>query len=291
MADITMSLDDTLELDTIIEESTEALNSVTVADGTEGSDFRSDGLQTKTYIFDPINSGIYNLNINNQTLTVKVINSTTIPDTVVDNFEWGGPFTERYSVISGSSGNWTIDKTDPVISDNYSLKMDGSIAFNGTNQIITSDQGDGLKYYPKVGDEIWFQFYLINSDSSLELGVFLSDGEPVKDGLAFETNARDNDYRLFINRSEVLSGSKSWESGKWYLLRYDSNNNNGDLEIRTRVYDGSTINNQLLVNETYIDTNSSLIGQRGISYGETTDKQKVAINKVLADKDGGLPDL
>lgn len=49
--DIEMSLDDTLELDTIIKESTVASDSVTVKDGTEGSDFNSKGIETNTYIY------------------------------------------------------------------------------------------------------------------------------------------------------------------------------------------------------------------------------------------------
>lgn len=63
MADITMSLNDTLELDTIIKESADATVPITVADGTEGTDFDLDGIQTHTGIFNPTNSGTYNINI------------------------------------------------------------------------------------------------------------------------------------------------------------------------------------------------------------------------------------
>lgn len=63
MADITMSLNDTLELDTIIEESSRASDLVTITDGTEGQDFNSNGIRTDTYIFDPINSGTYSIYI------------------------------------------------------------------------------------------------------------------------------------------------------------------------------------------------------------------------------------
>lgn len=80
MADITMSLNDTLELDTIIKESADATVPITVADGTEGTDFDLDGIQTHTGIFNPTNSGTYNINIKGQELTVKVTKPSNIPD-------------------------------------------------------------------------------------------------------------------------------------------------------------------------------------------------------------------
>lgn len=53
MADITMNLDDTLELDTIIKESSIANDPVTVSEGMEGSDYDIYGLETHTSIFNP----------------------------------------------------------------------------------------------------------------------------------------------------------------------------------------------------------------------------------------------
>lgn len=95
-SDITMSLDSTLELDTIIQESNIASNPVTVTDGTEGSDFESDGIETNTYVFDPINSGTYNIDINGQTLTVEVLKTYDVPDAVKNQSLAWYPF-DKYS--------------------------------------------------------------------------------------------------------------------------------------------------------------------------------------------------
>jgi hypothetical protein len=79
MADITISLDDTLELDTIIKKSTSADNPVTY----NSNEFNFTGIQTHTGIFDPKKSGTNNITINGQTLTVKVTEPTNIPNSVL----------------------------------------------------------------------------------------------------------------------------------------------------------------------------------------------------------------
>ena len=75
MADITMSLDDTLELDTIIKESTEATDPISY----DTNKFKSDGIQKHTGILKPQNTGTYTININGQELVVEVTGSS-IPD-------------------------------------------------------------------------------------------------------------------------------------------------------------------------------------------------------------------
>lgn len=101
MADITMSLDDTLELDTIIKEINSSSGVATITDGTEGTDYNLGIIQSQTEVFDPINSGTYNIDINGQTLTVDVKN-TGIPKT-----ESNQKLEHRY--LLDSIGDGTID--------------------------------------------------------------------------------------------------------------------------------------------------------------------------------------
>jgi hypothetical protein len=77
-----MNVDDTLELDTIIEESSRASNPVSSIkyEGSDSTVHDSKGIQTNTFIFDPQESGNYTITINGQELTVKVTNPSTIPD-------------------------------------------------------------------------------------------------------------------------------------------------------------------------------------------------------------------
>ena len=75
MADITMSLDDTLELDTIIEEWS-ADNYVNYDSGK----FDVSGIRTSTAIFDPSEPGTHSISINGQKIKVKVINPNIVPE-------------------------------------------------------------------------------------------------------------------------------------------------------------------------------------------------------------------
>lgn len=90
MPDITMSLDDTLELDTIIRESSVRLNPVTDVryEGSDSTVHNSTGLQTNTYIFEPEKPGDYTIIVNGQKLTIKVTDPSTIPDSGIFRHTW-----------------------------------------------------------------------------------------------------------------------------------------------------------------------------------------------------------
>lgn len=73
--DLSMSVDDTVEIDTIIKESSIASDIIDVnkpTDFSEGKEFNLKGFQTHTGVFDPVVSGDYELNINGQVLSIKV---------------------------------------------------------------------------------------------------------------------------------------------------------------------------------------------------------------------------
>lgn len=82
MADISISLDETLELDTIIKESSIAqnpINNITYS-GSNSKDYNMKGIETHTSVFDPQQSGTYTIDINGQELSVEVTDPSTIPD-------------------------------------------------------------------------------------------------------------------------------------------------------------------------------------------------------------------
>lgn len=58
MSDITISVDDTLELDTIIKNSNIAFDPVTISSDNNG-DYNIDKFETHTCVFDPNDSDIY----------------------------------------------------------------------------------------------------------------------------------------------------------------------------------------------------------------------------------------
>lgn len=67
--DIKMNLDETLELDAIIQNwNAESDDTINVTDGTY---YNLSGFQTHTGVFDPQKSGDYTINVNGQELSIK----------------------------------------------------------------------------------------------------------------------------------------------------------------------------------------------------------------------------
>lgn len=52
----------------------------------------------REYVFDPKDAGVYQINLDGQTIEIEV---TSVPDTV-ETFEWGGSISDRYTSVSGS---------------------------------------------------------------------------------------------------------------------------------------------------------------------------------------------
>lgn len=122
MADITMSLGDTLELDTIIEESSRASNPIgnIQYEDSSTSDYISTGIQTHTEVFEPKKSGTYTIPINGQKLKIKVTEPRSIPSSVLPR-----PDDNKFNNNSGRRGiqirpNSNFDSVAARISANTS---------------------------------------------------------------------------------------------------------------------------------------------------------------------------
>lgn len=214
--DITMSVDDTLELDTIIEELSSSTNTVDVIDGEEGSDFDSNEIRTTTYIFNPSKSGTYTLNVNGQKLTIKVTSSSTL----IDNFEsliyedQNNSLSEYYS---GDLSNFER-QTSTVIEGNYSARC---IAQGGYYSIYSSS--DGLPSYPKPGDTIKLRMLIEATDD--EDFRFAFGYQDNSNYYAVNISPNKGGYRL-IRRDggttyKLDSKSMSFSSNVWYNVRID----------------------------------------------------------------------
>lgn len=131
--DIEMSLDDTLEIDTIIQNWNPPSNLVnTTYDTGNEPDYDLKGLDTKTTIFDPNKSGNYTININGQELLIKVRDSNDALPNGGDYLDWSNfeptpPYT--YSVSGSFESN--------LISTNYSSRT-------ALEHIQDSNEGDDV---------------------------------------------------------------------------------------------------------------------------------------------------
>jgi hypothetical protein len=85
MTDITISLNDKLELDTIIKKSNIASNPLTV---TSNKDYSLSEMETHTVVFDPEEPGEHNIDINGQKLSIKVLSTNNL-GFYLDDFQDG----------------------------------------------------------------------------------------------------------------------------------------------------------------------------------------------------------
>lgn len=223
MVDITMSLDDTLELDTIIEKSSRASKPLTF----NSDNFSSNGIQTHTEILNPKESGTHKITINGQELTVKVTDPTNIPNDKIDRFEDGS-----LSEYAGGA-NWTVQQTT-VLEGNNTAK-----GVTPDTELYVISSKSGLPAYPEQGYEMRFLIQLKYSDGGYKQtgsiiygaqsesggagGNFQPNGYyinciPANNSITVGTDAVDDTYTT-ISLSE-------FSAGKTYDLRliWDTDN-------------------------------------------------------------------
>lgn len=128
MADIKMSIEDTVELDAIIKESTQVDSVISI--DRDNTNYNLNGFQTHTGVFDPKDTGEFNITVNGQQLTVKVIDTNTIPN---EGFEHN----DLTGVYGGSTGDFSI-QTGTVYEGAYALFGES----NNSNTTILRKEGE-----------------------------------------------------------------------------------------------------------------------------------------------------
>lgn len=210
--DIVMGLDETLELDTIVEKSNKASDPISsfkyTDDGSEYKDQIS-GIKTCTAVIDPPKSGEYEITINGQTLSINVLGENAIPSIseypssikhrwhlsdlnssvnddvggatgqVTDLNEISGDYTGGSAADNSGSGYISTNKED------YSSSLlDGAFAVAFTIDLLPSSGQNG-NYVTGVGGnstEGW-QVYISGNgglswyvtDSNTNTGKFITD--------------------------------------------------------------------------------------------------------------------
>lgn len=240
--DIKMSLYDTLELDTIIKESSIASNPI----GTikydsvdDSSKYNLEGIETHTSVFDPNDSGIFTVPINGQELKIKVTDPSNISSSTVDTFEeilyedQGQSLTDKYS---GDLSYYSRQQTK-VHSGNYALKNTN----DGGMIAETSDLN-----HPQSGEtwECW-----INHDGGrgLSYGFFieLNNDGTIKNGYSHGYNTNGTPRHTFYeyvdssNTNTYKSGGLSDYSNSWVRLECDHDDVNGEFNIKLYAPDGT----------------------------------------------------
>ena len=206
------------------------------------------------------------------------------PDTVVDDFEWGGPVSDRYS---GETASYDINTDSPVLEGDFSLK--GS----GESDNIYSNENDGLDYYPEVGDEVWFWANPIENDCGPAVLIFGTGGNPdfFDNGLAVELNDRDDEFSIFIDGNEEHNPSQSYSLNQWYLVRIHTAEDDGDLQYQVILHDGPEEQDEVLQDISGTASSSDTINNRTVAFLSRRADSDYAIDRVVSNPGAGSPDV
>lgn len=278
MTNIEMSLDDTLELDTIIEEWNP--NSSLVDD--VGGNFNISGFQTSTTVLDPQNTGTHKININDQELTVKVTDTSTIPDT--QNLQ------ARY--------DWTQEDGSTPITDQTGNGYDLSGQYSGVGRSINNNQAGE---FDGANDSLSQSSQIANTPVSVYI-VFLEDTIPSKGFTGFVDSSDEATGKCLIggrtspDDTSIVNGSfidmelrdtatphiaGGAFDGDNSVGMYDGSEFTGDTGSRTP--DGLTVGNQGADSGDYLD---GLIGEilyYGVKHDAST---RTDVQNYLSDKWG-----
>jgi len=217
--DIVMSLNDTLELDTIIEKSTRATKPI----GYDSNNFTSTGIQTHTGVLKAENTGTHTININGQELTVKVTDPNTVPDSGItrytfDNADTGGSTSKD---LWGRNNGTIFGATTGIsgqINEAYSIDGTGDrveTPINPTNDLPSTGFTIGLWFKPKNWNDNDYSGIIASQDANNHL---INLGQDNKGGINWLTNDGSN--------HGVEQANVGYSDGTWYFIvaRYDSTN-------------------------------------------------------------------
>lgn len=216
MADITMRLDDTLELDTIIKEDSSAVNPIgTVTKISDNSTYNNvfDGFQTKTAVFNPPESGEFKIPVNGQELIVKVRDPAP-PNRGVSYYEFEQDLTDSWSNLNGTINN-NINYSQTSKYGNYSIESQGNYS-NPSKATL----GDFLN-----GDEFTISFW-----------TYCNVPKAIKPPIVSDEKFRFNISGTFDghNISFIVNGSNSGHRQTAFTL------NSNEWYHLVGMYDGST---------------------------------------------------
>lgn len=251
MADITISKDETVELDTLIKESGLASDPVNYdGSGTNLSDkFNVSGIQTHTTILNPKEVGTHDININGQILTIKVEKQSTIPNTVVSRWKVDeGTSSTLYDNINSNNGNisggtwiensdrfggWQLDISD---GDYVDFGNPSNIDPSGQSEFtvaITFNSNQRGQIFGKRGSSSNDNVLIYETDSGLGGYYDIGSESSSNNGVEWTNYLSDTLYRvvltfdgntiyLYVNGNEkvtldasgtIANGSNNWKVG------------------------------------------------------------------------------
>jgi hypothetical protein len=259
--DIEMTTDDTLELDTIIEQ-IDNNNSITKVD--EGNDYNINVIETQTEIFDPTSSGEYKVNINGQILSINVKDASAVSNKVIDHFEeilYQDQNRILNDVYSGDLSSGFTRNQNIIQEGSYSLKVgdtsgNNSGAITDTDNLNQLNQEESVECYSRGestggvtrGPLAGFLFAVQSESGFSNISFYVVNVRYRYNSLGIKRFDSGSSQSLYNENN----GDTPLPSQKWHKCRLDWESN-GD--IRFRVYDSndSNIFDKTVNDTTYTD--------------------------------------
>jgi hypothetical protein len=210
-----MTTDDTLELDTIIENSSRASNPINKID--TNANYNKDdlkGIETHTSVFDPPESGEYEIYVNGQVLSINVTDASAIPDAVV--FE---PVSDALTHFDGMTSDHSI-VSSPTLKDGQNvLQSEYAGAIYSTS---------GLDAYPRVGyrHQVWVQG-TENANPRVRFGVQDSSSYY---SISFDENS--NELRILKNGNKKTTTSTTIDQDTTYIFDWYWRSSSPNIEAK-----------------------------------------------------------
>jgi hypothetical protein len=256
--DIVMGLDETLELDTIVEKSNKASNPITrfehISDGTEHEN-ELNNIQTHTSVFNPSKSGEYEIDINGQNLSLKVRDKT---DTL-----------QNSSFESGNLSSWkTFGNASYSVSTNQSYEGSYSLSLSSDKQ----ERGfvnTTYKFSPPLTVE-WYQYFPSGVGSSYDIQYIYGYQDSDNFYAYAPRNIFGSNYWFkkqngSYSQLDENEASNDANTGEWYKVTVKWNVDGTHSAEIVRVSDGSTKQTNSITDTTFTSE-----GYVGVGYYPST---------------------
>jgi len=180
-----------------------------------------------------------------------------IPDSEIDQFEWGGPVSDRYTVTASAG---VIGTSVDAIQGDYTLYYpdsddtgEGIIIHSYPNVSYTDG---GLPNYPQPGDKIGGFVYIrtetahVNRDANPQIEFAAVENEDSAYVVAFD--GRNNEIsiskRAQGSKTALNSKSISHTTPEWYYLQidYSYDSTNDETTIQYTAYNTDSNNEPVL---------------------------------------------
>ena len=219
-------------------------------------------------------------------LTPSTIGSA-IPDTRVDDFEWGGPVSDRYgSGRQPGPSDFEINTDSPVFAGDFSLKFTGSTT--GSILSLPGENSEDLDYYPESGD--------------LVTGVIRDEGGDGGAHVNFSGDSSDTYYQARPSFRDGRISIGKFVSGNFTTIAEDDNvplssqtnfriklsfeTDGSETQIKFEVLDGSDFDDPVLAELSATDDEPSLQNEVGFGFENDEDDSLVVWDEFFADIGG-----